>query len=68
MGILEQGCVLVRLVPRRGICQRNGLKGEPDGGRRNNEGIILITRIGGCSRLSCSETRVGKEGDCGKVP
>lgn len=65
MGILEQGYVLVRLVPGRGICQQNGLKG----GRRNNEGIILITRIGGCSRLSCSEeTRVGKEGDCGKVP
>lgn len=36
-------------------------------GRRDNEGVISITQIGGHGGLSCSgETRVGKEGVFGK--
>ena len=42
------------------------LEGEPDGGRRNNEGIISITQTGG-GRAAAGTPRLGKEGNFGKM-
>lgn len=67
MDILEQGCIMVGLVPQeeQSISRKAWRVSR---GRKNNEGIITKVQTSGHGGLKFSdETKIGKEGNFGQV-